>query len=311
VDTLFGVVEHLAKLDASVGIVLGGGLGLDEAAVGEHDDVHVDGGTGVFFIGQVEQDVAIDDADGCGGDHLLERGCFEGAGFDQLAESEGEGYAGSCDGSGASAAVGLEDVAVEDDGALAESLHVDDAAEAAADEALDLMGAAADFAALALAGGAGEGGAREHTVFGGDPAATGVAEPAGDALLDGGVAEDTGVAGLHENGTFGHGDVVRSDADGAEGLGGAVVGAEELGGGGYGGYRHDGIIVGRFFARWDGVECEPFVGVFRNGTGSIMGGLSWSGVCWGFGWGMLFVVPIWEVAAVSEGGGWEAFSFDV
>jgi hypothetical protein len=237
--------------------VLGGGLGLDETAVGEHDDVHVDGGAGVFFIGQVEQDVAVDDADGCGGDHLLERGCFEGAGFDELAESEGQGYAGSCDGSGASAAVGLEDVAVEDDGALAERLHVDDAAEAAADEALDLMGAAADFAALALACGAGESGAREHAVLSGDPAAAGVAEPAGNTLLDGGVAEDTGVAGLHENGAFGHGDVVRSDADGAECVGEAMVRAEKLGGGGYGGYRHEGIIVWRFFVRREGLGVSP------------------------------------------------------
>jgi len=100
------------------------------------------------------------------------------------------------------------------------------------------VGASANFAAFALACGAGEGSAREHAVFGGDPAPAGVAEPAGDALLDGGVAEDAGVAGLHEDGAFGHGHVVRSDADRAEGVGGAVVGAEELGGGCGGGYGH-------------------------------------------------------------------------
>ena len=83
------------------------------------------------------------------------------------------------------------------------------------------------FAALGFARGAGEGGAGEHAVFGGDPAAAGVAEPAGDALLDGGVAEDAGVAGFDEDGAFGGGDVVGSDADGAEGVGGAVVWTEE------------------------------------------------------------------------------------
>ena len=41
-------------------------------------------------------------------------------------EGEGEGYAGSGDGGGAGASVGLEDVAVEDDGALAEGFHVDE-----------------------------------------------------------------------------------------------------------------------------------------------------------------------------------------
>ena len=62
----------------------------------------------------------------------------------------------------------------------------------------------------------------------GDPAAAGVAEPAGDALLDGGVAEDAGVAGFDEDGALGGGDVTGSEAEGAEGVGGAGVGAEEL-----------------------------------------------------------------------------------
>jgi hypothetical protein len=128
VNALFGVVEHLTQLGAGIRVVLGGGLGFDEASTGQHDDVHVDGGAGVFFVGEVEEDVAVDDTDGGSGDHLLEGRCFEGSGFDELAEGESEGYAGSGDGCGAGAPVGLEDVAVEDDGALAEGLHVDDAA---------------------------------------------------------------------------------------------------------------------------------------------------------------------------------------
>jgi hypothetical protein len=38
----------------------------------------------------------------------------------------------------------------------------------------------------------------------------------GDSLLDGGVAEDAGVAGFDEDGAFGHGDVVGGEADGTE-----------------------------------------------------------------------------------------------
>ena len=91
------------------------------------------------------------------------------------------------------------------------------------------MGAAADLAARGLAGGAGEGGAGEHAVLGSDPAAAGVAEPGGDTLLDGGVAEDAGVAGLDEDGAFGHGDEAGGDADRAEGVCGAGVGTEDLG----------------------------------------------------------------------------------
>ena len=102
------------------------------------------------------------------------------------------------------------------------------------------MGAAADLAAFGLAGGAGEGGSGEHAVLGGDPAAAGVAEPAGDSLLDGGVAEDAGVAGLDEDGALGHGDVAGGDAGGAEGVCQAVVGTEEE----RGGFGHQVIIAG-------------------------------------------------------------------
>ena len=89
------------------------------------------------------------------------------------------------------------------------------------------MGAAPYFAALGFTGGAGEGGSGEHAVFGGDPAAAGVAEPAGDALLDSCVAKDASVAGFDEDGAFGSGDEVGSDAGGAESVGGAVVWTEE------------------------------------------------------------------------------------
>ncbi len=233
-------VEHLGELGAGVGVFFGGGLSFDEAAIGEHDDIHVDGGAGVFFVAEVEEDVSINDADAGGGDHLLEGRGFEGSGGDELIEREGEGDTGSGDGGGAGSTVGLEDIAVEDDGAFAEGLHIDDGAEGAADEALDLVGAAADLAALGLAGGAGEGGAGEHTVLGGDPAAAGVAEPAGDAGFDGGVAEDAGVAGLDEDGALGGGDVAGRELEDAGLVCGAGVGTEELGRG----LRHDVLIIG-------------------------------------------------------------------
>src|SRR6185369_5341184 len=102
------------ELVAGVGVFFGGGLGLDEASVGEHDDVHVDGGAGVFFVAEVEEGVAVDDADGGGGDHLAVGRCLEGSGGDELLERDGEGDGGSRDGGCAGSAVGLQDVAVED-----------------------------------------------------------------------------------------------------------------------------------------------------------------------------------------------------
>ena len=67
-----------------------------------------------------------------------------------------EGDVGAGDGSGAGAAIGLEDVAVDDDHALAEAGHVHDGAEAASDEALNLLMPAFD-ATGGLPCGAGEG----------------------------------------------------------------------------------------------------------------------------------------------------------
>src|SRR5438132_8216381 len=108
------------------------------------------------------------------------------------------------------------------------------------------MGTAPDLAALGFAGGAGESGAGKHAILGGHPAAAGVAQPARDALLNGGVAEDAGVARLEQDGALGHGDVVGGDADRAESVCGTVVGTEELLS--RSGDGHSGIIEVRFFS---------------------------------------------------------------
>src|SRR5258708_34667135 len=87
------------------------------------------------------------------------------------------------------------------------------------------MSAAGDFAALRLARGPGESGSWKHAVFGGDPSAAAVAQPGGDALLDGGVAENAGVADRDKDGALSGGDVVGRQGDGAE-LAGSAAGAD-------------------------------------------------------------------------------------
>lgn len=139
-----GEVEERVELLAVEGLGLGGALDFDEASVAGADDVHVGLGTHVLLVAQVEERGAVDDADGDGGDGAGERFA---AGLDELlalcpGDGVGEGDVRAGDGGGAGAAVGLEDVAVEDDGVLAECLVVDDGAQGAADEAGDLVGAA-------------------------------------------------------------------------------------------------------------------------------------------------------------------------
>ena len=62
---------------------------------------------------------------------------------------------------------------------LAHRGPVDDGAQAAADQALDFLRAAGLLAARRLAVAAGVGGARQHAVFGGDPALALAAQEAG------------------------------------------------------------------------------------------------------------------------------------
>ncbi len=225
-DTGAGDVEHFAQLVAGVGRALRGGLSFDESARGGEDDVAVGLGLRVFLVVEVEKDLSVDDADGDGGDEFAHGGCGQGAGGDEFVEGQGKRGGSAGDGGGAGAAVGLEDVAIENDGALAEDAEVHDGAQGAADEALDFVGAATDLAALGLARCAGERGAGKHGVLGGDPAFAAVAEPGGHGLLDGGVAKDAGVAELDENGAFRGGDEVWGEADGAELVRGAAVCAE-------------------------------------------------------------------------------------
>ena len=102
----------------------------------------------------------------------------------------------------AGAAVGLDDVAVDGDLALAERLEVDDGAQAAADQPLDLDRAAALLAGGGLAPRPLLGGARQHAVFGGDPAAGLALEPGRHAVLERRRHQHVGVAELHEAGAL-------------------------------------------------------------------------------------------------------------
>ena len=89
----------------------------------------------------------------------------------------GQRHIGAGDRGGAGAAIGFEHVAIERDLVLAQRLHVDHGAQRAADQALDFLRAADLLAGGGLAAGAGAGGARQHAVFGGDPAEALAATP--------------------------------------------------------------------------------------------------------------------------------------
>ncbi len=100
-------------------------------------------------------------------------------------------------------AVGLQHVAVDGDGALAQSLQINHRAQGAADQALNLLRAAGLLAARGLARRAGVRGPRQHAVFGGDPALSGAAQERRHAVLDTGGAQHPRRAESDQHGAFG------------------------------------------------------------------------------------------------------------
>jgi hypothetical protein len=95
---------------------------------------------------------------------------------------------------------------------LAELLQVEHGAERAADEALDLDGAAVDLALGDVARLPVERAVGQHRILGGEPAALDalLLHPGGDLGLDGGGADDAGVAEADEHGAGGIGRDVRA-----------------------------------------------------------------------------------------------------
>ena len=128
--------------------LLGGALHLDELAAARHHDVHVDLGRRVLGVVQIERRLAGHDAHADRGHAVAQHGGGGQAGNPR--DGVGQGHEAAGDGGGARAAVGLDHVAVHPHRALAELGAIGHRAQRAADEALDLLRAAARPAVLAV-----------------------------------------------------------------------------------------------------------------------------------------------------------------
>jgi hypothetical protein len=124
---------------------------------------------------------------------------------------------------GAGAAVGLDHVAVQVQGALAEGFQVEGGAQRAADQALDFLGAAGLLAARGFAVHARVRRARQHAVFGRHPALPFALQEARHLVFDAGGADHLGVAAFDQHRTLGVLGVLAGDADGAQLVDGAVA----------------------------------------------------------------------------------------
>ena len=124
-------------------------------------------------------------------------------GFDQLVDGDAQRHPGARNGGGAGAAIGLDDVAVQCDLALAQGLEIDHGAQGAPDKALNFLRPAGLLAARCLAPPPCVGRARQHAIFGGDPALALAAKPGRKAGFDRGGAQHAGVAEADEAASLG------------------------------------------------------------------------------------------------------------
>ena len=102
------------------------------------------------------------------------------------------------DRSGASSAVGLQHIAVDRDGALAQSFQIHDGAQRAADQALYFLRAAGLLAARSFARRTRVRGPWQHAVFSRDPPLAGAAQKRRHAFLDTRGAKHPGPAESHQ-----------------------------------------------------------------------------------------------------------------
>ncbi|OIQ68746.1 hypothetical protein GALL_496560 [mine drainage metagenome] len=111
-------------------------------------------------------------------------------------------HKGPRDGSGTRTAIGLDNVAIDVQRALAQSVKIDCRAQGTSNQALNLLGAAGLFAARSLPVHACAGGTGQHAVFGGQPALILALEKAGYFFYYAGGADDLRIAATDQHRTF-------------------------------------------------------------------------------------------------------------
>src|SRR5580658_4167158 len=202
-NALRGEVQQSIELMAAKRVPLGGTLYLDEGAARVHHHIHVRLGVRVLGIIEVENRDAAKNPNGHRRDLAVDRIRAQRAPLDQRIDRIGERHESAGDRGGPRPAVRLQHVAVHRDGALTQGLQIDYCAQSAADQALDLLGAAALLTACRLASAARVRRTRQHPVLGGYPALALAAQEGRHALLDARSAQHPGPTEADEHRTFG------------------------------------------------------------------------------------------------------------
>src|SRR5690606_5349510 len=215
-----GKIQQAVQGRAVEGLAFGRALDFHEVPAAGHDDVHVRAAGRVFFVVQVQHGRAVGQTDRYGGQLIADGVALQQALLLQGAHGQRGCDPGAGDAGAAGAAIGLDDVAVDVQRALPQALQVEYGAQAASDQALDLLGAAALLAARRFAIGARMGRARQHAVFGRHPAPRPALQDWRRRVQDAGVAQHVRGAHADKHGAFG-----MAGESGQEFNGTALVGA--------------------------------------------------------------------------------------
>src|SRR5262245_30858390 len=221
VDALLGEREQLVEARATERDLLGGPLHLHELAGARHHHVHADLSRGSLGVVEIKHGLALHDTD-THRRHAVTNGRLAIHAGDPT-NGVGDGHETAGDGGRAGAAVGLDHVAVHPDRTLSELAAIDDGAKGPADQALDLLRAAAGPTVFALRPGVGRAG--QHAVLGGHPPFALALEKRRDFVFDGGRADHLGGAEFDQHGALGMQEIVSRHHRGTKLVEAATVGA--------------------------------------------------------------------------------------
>ena len=146
-----GEIEQLVELSARERCTFRRCLYLNKLAASGHDEIHVNIGGGILGVLKVESWIAINDAHAHGRDDIDHRIRGQSAISNKRRKCEAECDPATADRCTSRAAISVDHVAVDGDHALAQCVEIDDCAQAATDQSLDLHRAAVDFAAAITA----------------------------------------------------------------------------------------------------------------------------------------------------------------
>src|SRR5262249_22081623 len=183
--------------------LLGRSLYLHDAAGARHHKIGIGISLRILGVIEVEHRRAAADAAGDGGDMVAQRLRRHYVARLHPVDAVVQRDPSAGDGRRAGSAVGLDHVAVDRDLPLAQCGEIEYRAQAAPDQPLDLDGTPALLAGRRLAARSLRGGARQHAVFGRDPAPRLPFEPRRQSVFERGRYENVGVAELHEAGALG------------------------------------------------------------------------------------------------------------